>query len=153
MTVLLSHGGRNFYPTSGPDGELGVATVNGIVFAAQQGGQWAMTRRTLQGKHISGLIQTPDGTLFAGTHKGGLWASADGGSTWEQRQNGIESPDFYALNWCEHNGGVRVFAGTEPAHLYFSDDLGRSCEKDSLSPARRQPLDADGARSWPPNAL
>lgn len=127
MTVLLSHGGRNFYPTSGPDGELGVATVNGIVWAAQQGGQWAIARRTLQGKHISGIIQTPDGTLFAGTHKGGLWASADGGDTWEQRQNGIYSPDFYALNWHElPGGGVRVFAGTEPAHLYFSDDLGHT---------------------------
>lgn len=124
MTVLLSHGGRNLYPTNGADTELAVATTNGIVWASSAGGQWQVVRRTLQGKHVSGLMQTPDGTLFAGVHKGGLWASTDGGDTWERRDAGIESADLYALNWCERPGGVRLFAGTEPAHLYASDDLG-----------------------------
>ncbi len=126
MTVLLSHGGRNLYQSTAPDGELAVGTVNGIVFATKGAGGWAVSRRAMQGKHISGLMQTVNGTMFAGVHKGGLWASEDFGDTWERRDQGIASDNIYAMNWCTRPNNIRIFAGTEPAHLYYSDTMGHA---------------------------
>lgn len=124
MTTLLSHGGPDVNLTDAPDPELGVATVNGVVFARRADDGWPITHRALQGKHISALMRERGGTIFAGTHKSGLWASADGGRTWEERGNGLASGDIYAMNWCVKDGKARLFVGTEPAHLYVSDDLG-----------------------------
>src|SRR5262245_59664650 len=124
MTTLLSHGGPDVNLTDTRDDELGVATVNGVVFARRSGNDWPITHRALQGKHISTLMRERGGTIFAGTHKSGLWASTDGGHTWDERGNGLASGDIYATNWCVKGGKVRLFVGTEPAHLSYSDDLG-----------------------------
>ena len=126
MTTVLSHGGPDVNLTDSPDQELAVATVNGVVFARRAGADWPITHRALQGKHVSTLAREPGGTFFAGTHKAGLWASTDGGRTWEERGQGLASGDIYAFNWCVKDGKARLFAGTEPAHLYVSDDLGRT---------------------------
>jgi photosystem II stability/assembly factor-like uncharacterized protein len=71
-------------------------------------------------------VEPRSGTIFAGVHKGGLWASTDGGGTWERRDRGIDCDDIYGLNCVEASDGVRVYAGTEPAHLYVSTNLGES---------------------------
>jgi photosystem II stability/assembly factor-like uncharacterized protein len=129
MTVSVSPNGKNFYETSGPVDEVLVATANGVVSLTRPGpgGAWRESRRMLEGKHAGSIAVEPrSGTIFVGVHKGGLWASADGGKTWERRDSGIESDDFYGLNCVQAGDETRIYAGTEPAHLYVSTDLGKS---------------------------
>jgi len=127
MSVCLSHGGRNTYASQAPDEELHVATLDGVAILRRSAGGWTSAGRALQGKHISALMIEPkSGMEFAGVHKGGLFASADGGKTWEQRDSGIEHSDVYSLNFVEAGSELRLYAGTEPAHLYVSTDLGKS---------------------------
>src|SRR5262249_8973220 len=94
--------------------------------ARRAGADWPIAHRALQGKHVSAIAREPGGTFFVGTHKSGLWASTDGGHTWHERGDGLVSGDIYALNCCVKNGRVRLFAGTEPAHLSVTADLGRT---------------------------
>ena len=63
--------------------------------------------------------------MFAGAFFGSVHASADGGKTWERRDNGITVHDVYSLASNVVEGKVRVYAGTEPAHLFCSEDLGQ----------------------------
>jgi photosystem II stability/assembly factor-like uncharacterized protein len=55
--------------------------------------------------------------------------SFDGGRTWEERDTGIESKEIYTLHAVQYPEGLRLYAGTEPAHLYASDDLGLSWQE------------------------
>jgi photosystem II stability/assembly factor-like uncharacterized protein len=81
----------------------------------------------LEGKHVGSIVVTPrSSAIFAGVHKGGVWASEDGGTTWERRDHGIEFDDVYGLNAVQAGDEERIYVGTEPAHLYVSTDLGRS---------------------------
>src|SRR5690606_27369779 len=51
-------------------------------------------------------------------------ASTDGGRTWEQRAAGITEDDVYSLACVRVDGRTRVYAGTQPARLFYTDDLG-----------------------------
>src|SRR5262249_43070671 len=79
----------------------------------------------LPDKHIHALLIEPEsGTIFAGVNHGTIFASADDGRTWECRDHGLSKPDVYSLACTRLAGGPRLFAGTEPAHLFLSADLG-----------------------------
>ncbi|MGH7089804.1 MAG: WD40/YVTN/BNR-like repeat-containing protein, partial [Stellaceae bacterium] len=55
---------------------------------------------------------------------GGVWVSDDGeGVAWRPVSNGLTRRNVYSLA-ARCGGGVTLFAGTEPAALYRSDDLG-----------------------------
>jgi len=117
----------NRYETATVADEVLVATADGIVAMSRSGSSWRESGRMLQGKHIDSIaIEPRSGTIFAGTHHAGLWASADAGKTWEQRDSGIAQDNFFALNCVQAGSETRVYAGTEPAHLYVSTDLGKS---------------------------
>ena len=62
--------------------------------------------------------------MFAGAFFGSIHASSDGGQTWERRDNGMTIHDVYSLASTVVDGKVRVYAGTQPAHLFVSEDLG-----------------------------
>jgi photosystem II stability/assembly factor-like uncharacterized protein len=129
MTVSVSPNGKNFYESASPTNEVLVATLNGIVSLTRSGpgAEWRESRRMLEGKHAGSIaIDSRSGAIFAGAHKGGLWASFDGGSSWERRDSGMETDDVYGLNCVLAGDELRVYAGTEPAHLYVSTDLGKS---------------------------
>lgn len=127
MTVSVSPNGTNYYATSSPSAEVLVATADGIVSLTRSGSSWRESRRMLEGKHVGSIaVEQRSSAIFAGTHHAGLWASEDGGQSWEQRDRGIESDNIYALNSVEAGDEVRVYAGTEPAHIYVSTDLGKS---------------------------
>jgi photosystem II stability/assembly factor-like uncharacterized protein len=127
MTISVSPNGKNHYETSAPAEVVLVATINGIVALERSGGEWRETRRMLEDKHIGSLaIEPTRGIIFAGAHKGGLWASEDDGETWERRDTGIETDDIYGLNCVQAGDEMRIYAGTEPAHLYVSTDFGKS---------------------------
>ena len=127
MALALSHGGNTIYTSDAPSDEVLVGTNDGVVTIQRNGAGWTIKSRTLEGKHIHAvLFEEQSGTWFAGVNKGGIFASEDGGKTWEQRDNGLTESDIYSLARAEVDGKVRLFAGTEPAKLFISDDLGRS---------------------------
>ena len=54
-----------------------------------------------------------------------MFASTDDGHTWEPRDTGITEWDVYSLAHARLSRGPRILAGTDPAHLFYSDNLGR----------------------------
>src|ERR1043166_9354337 len=126
MAIGLSHGGSNIYSSDEQAGEVWVATKDGaVLLEREQRGKWRVSRTVLRGMHISSIIfERTSGTIFAGAFFGSVHASADGGKTWERRDNGFPIHDVYSLASNVVDGKVRVYAGTHPAHLFVSEDLG-----------------------------
>lgn len=129
MTLGLTHGGSNVYASSGPSNELLVGTKHGVAVLERTapGASWRLAQRALPDLHISSIVFEPrSGTAFAGAFFDWVYASADGGRTWERRSNGLSVNDVYSLACVRLNGRPRLYAGTQPAHLFYSDDLGGS---------------------------
>lgn len=129
MTLTLSHGGDTIFTSSAPSTELLVGTTKGLVSIKKDQGDstWRVADKWLTDKHIHAVIIEPvSGTIFAGVTHDGVFASEDQGSTWERRDSGLTQKDIYSLASVQVNGGTRIYAGTEPAHLFCSDDLGHN---------------------------
>ena len=129
MAIALSHGGSNIYSSSAPAREVLVGTTDGVVLIERDGhgAGWRVAHRALPGRHVSSIVIDPDsGTIFAGAFEGGLHASVDGGKTWERRDAGIPFDDVWSLGLARGAGRVRLYAGTQPAHLFYSEDLGET---------------------------
>jgi len=125
MAIGLSHGGTTIYSSPSLSKEVLVGTREGIAIIARDGSEWRVAQRAISDKHVSAIMKEPEsGLTFAGAFHGGIHVSADDGRTWEPRGNGLTQNDVYSLAARRINGRVRVFAGTEPAHLFVSDDLG-----------------------------
>ena len=127
MALILSHGGATSFSSPSPSNEVIVGTKEGVVFIKRETGSsdWKVDRRALTDKHIHAIINEPmSGTIFAGATHGGVFASEDGGQSWERRDDGISQNDIYSLASSQVSGVTRIFAGTEPAHLFCSEDLG-----------------------------
>ena len=136
MAICLSHGGQTVFDSASPSKDLLAATINGVVFLTRDavGAPWEVKRRALEGRHIIALaIEPSSGTIFATMHNGGVAASEDFGENWEYRNKGIPSENVYCITCARFGDDVRIYVGTEPAHLYVSEDLGTSWrELDSL---------------------
>ncbi len=128
MAISLSHGGgETIYASGSLTNDVLVGTLDGVITIERDDPGWRITNRALKGKHIHALLfEEESGQWFAGVNKGGIFASSDGGKSWEQRDNGVTENDVYSLSKASINGKVRLFAGTEPACLFVSDDLGKS---------------------------
>lgn len=127
MAIALSHGGTTIYASPTPSNEVLVGTREGIFTIARNApnSAWQVTQRALPIKHISALIREPEsGVLFAGAFQGSVHRSCDNGKTWEPAGTGMTQNNVYSLAARRIDGRVRIFAGTEPAHLFVSDDLG-----------------------------
>lgn len=126
MAIGVSHGGSNVYSSDGPSNEVLVGTKDGVAILARHGSGWQMTHQALRGQHVSSIVFEPEsGTAFAGTFFGSIDASTDGGRTWQTRNQGLTYQDVYSLGVKRlADGKPRVYAGTEPANLFQSDDLG-----------------------------
>ncbi len=152
MTIALSHGGTTIYTSPDRSNEVWVGTRRGIaVLERDSGGNgWRVARHMLSDKHISAIHQEPEsGLFFAGAFHGGLHVSADGGTTWEAREDGLTERDVYSIASSRSNGHTRVYAGTEPAHLFCSDDLGGHWTE--LTALRSVPGVADWSFPVPPH--
>lgn len=125
MTLILSPGGATIFSSAAPSDEILVGTKEGVVFIQREASQWQVVHQALTDKHIHAImVERVSGTIFAGATEDGVHASEDGGRTWKRRDSGLSQPDVYSLASAQLPGGVRIFAGTQPAHLFSSDDLG-----------------------------
>jgi photosystem II stability/assembly factor-like uncharacterized protein len=125
MSIGLSHGGTTLYSSASLSKKILVGTREGIVTIERAGSDWQIADRALTDKHISSIMREPEsGLLFAGAFHGGILVSGDDGKTWDARNNGMTQNNVYSLGARRMNGKVRVFAGTEPAHLFFTEDFG-----------------------------
>ena len=127
MALTLSHGGDTIFTSSSKSNEVWIGTKEGVVLITRNGtgSGWEVSRRELPDKHIHAMIIEPiSGTIFAGATQDSIYASADDGHTWERRDDGLTEQDIFCLASARINGGTRIFAGTQPAHLFYSDDLG-----------------------------
>jgi photosystem II stability/assembly factor-like uncharacterized protein len=150
MAIGVSPNGKNHYESTAPTDELLVATLHGIVRLERASGTWREAGRKCEGQHFGAIaIEPTRGVIFAGAHKGGFWVSEDNGQTWERRTNGMASEDVYGVNCVQAGDELRVYAGTEPAHLHVSTDLGQSWTE------LRSLLEVPSRASWtfpaPPN--
>lgn len=143
ITTYLSPNGQNTTQGDGPATRMLVATLEGVAMLRRDGApdapnnEWTLAGRSLADRHVGSLLYEPgSGKLFAGAHAdGGIWVSDDGaGADWRPLANGIDRPHIYTLaardaraaQGGQAGGNVTLFAGTSPAALYRSDDLGES---------------------------
>lgn len=132
ITTFLSPSGQQQTHADGPATRILVGTVTGVATLERETptAAWAVTGHSLPDRHVGQLAyDTGSGKLFAGAHKqdGGLWVSDDGaGASWRRIGEDLEKQHFYALAVRRNGDKATVFAGTSPAALYRSDDLGES---------------------------
>jgi len=129
MITCLSPNGQNLSNGNARPTRLLVATLRGIsvLERPEPGAPWIDRGRRLETQHCSSLMIEPRrGGIFAGMHSGGLFFSADGGETWEPRGNGVTIPHVFCLAYAHHGDKTTLYAGTEPASVFRSDDYGQS---------------------------
>lgn len=128
MTISLSHGGTTMFNAAAPAQRILLATMNGIdILERENSGPWKVALKALPGKHIQAIVEEPQSkTLFACGYRDGVYASDDDGRTWAPRDRGIHIRNVYSLATVVMDGRVRMFAGTEPAHVFVSEDLGHN---------------------------
>ena len=130
--TYLSPNGQNVTYGTGTVTRILAGTVEGVVTLDRKlrGKPWVETARGLAGRHVGALLHEPgSGRLFAGCHgDGGLWVSegGDAADDWRRLEGGLDRPHIYALAARTAGDAVTLFAGTSPAALYRSDDLGET---------------------------
>ena len=128
MELCLSPNGQSRFDGAAPPNRLFIATATGVAILERerQGAPWQRRAVTLEGHHVSTMCLLPDGAgILAGTHGDGVFWSADG-NDWEARDQGLRLRNMYSLAAIRENGHTVVYAGTEPASLFKSLDLGQS---------------------------
>lgn len=104
------------------DKMLYLATSHGLYTLEYKNDQWVQTRYSLKDQYISRLC-VRSGQILAGT-KAGVFRSQDLGCTWEKCEQGIG--DIYVRALYADDDSGRIYLGTEPAAIYFSDDGGQN---------------------------
>jgi photosystem II stability/assembly factor-like uncharacterized protein len=97
---------------------LALATSHGLVIAGWDGAGWCVQSRHMGDQHMTSIIALGD-VLLAGTQQG-VVRSRDGGQSWQAVNDGLT---IGHIRWLATQTGM-VFAGTEPAALFVSQDDG-----------------------------
>lgn len=130
MSICLSPGGSSVHDASAFSGQLYVGTQRGVVLLEEHGGNWREAGRFIEDHHVCALLREPvSGNFYAGTHDAGVFLSPDG-SHWQSASAGLEVTNVFSLASARRPGGrVRLYAGTEPAALFQSDDFGATWQR------------------------
>src|SRR5579864_830490 len=91
----------------------------------------------IDGQVVRQFVKADGHTFAAGTD--GVYASKDGGASWARR--GLDGGEVWSV-WAAPNDGGSMFASTQPAHLFRSDDRGGSWHEVSSF------LAVPGAERW-----
>jgi len=129
MIACLSPNGQNLNRGDAAPTRLLIATLRGITILERgaPGAAWTDRGRVLDGHHCGSIMVEPKrGGIFAGMHSGGLYFSGDAGLTWEKRADGITIDQVFCVGYAHHGDKVALYAGTEPASMFRSDDYGKS---------------------------
>lgn len=124
--ILISNGGSNIHRASAPSDTIAVGTVDGVFVLKRDEQGWAIKHRALAGCFVSAVTALDDGTLFAATHGVGVARSEDGGATWAWCNNGLAHYDLWSARGGKLQGRDVVLVGSLPAHVYISEDKGKS---------------------------
>ena len=144
MLACLSPNGLNRYDGASRPARLLVATSKGVSVLERdaKGEDWRLAGTALADTHATTLTTLPGRSgVLAGTHGDGVFFSEDG-TRWEPRNEGLSIKDVYSVAAVAQQGGITLYAGTQPASLFKSRDLGRSWAE---LPAIRQ---APGTEYW-----
>ena len=96
MLLELSHGAETIYESAMPSTEVLVGTIQGIVRIERGANGWTVTEVTLRDSHVHALLFEPESRIwFAGISHDGIYASTDGGRSWEKRDRGVTENDIY----------------------------------------------------------
>lgn len=115
---------------------LWLATQNGVVQMASDGGGWTERGHSLPGKHVTSIIAR-EGVILAGTTDG-VRRSDDGGQSWQDASAGLTERH---VRWLAYHPGVSdlELAGAEPAAVFISTDGAQSwAERAEVTALRRQ---------------
>jgi photosystem II stability/assembly factor-like uncharacterized protein len=132
MAVCLSVGGRTIVTTNRPTTQILIGSIDGVVDLQRRDVDepWQEIDRYLTGRQVNAILVEPfSGTTFVGTQGDGLWISRDNRRSWEHVEAGIPHAKVSIVSHIDVSGQLRIYAGTEPAHMYMSTDLGRSWDE------------------------
>lgn len=101
-----------------------------VIEVLQEDGNWVLHEKpTPHDFRCLAVDETRKGRLYAGSFDHGLWISDDHGETWREAGAGIAHDRVLsvAVSKSEQvDGHAVVWAGTEPSHVYRSEDGGES---------------------------
>ena len=124
--ILISNGGSNIHRAQKSSDGIAVGTVDGVVLLARSEQGWSIKHRALAGCFVSAVTALDDGTLFAATHGVGVARSEDGGMSWTWCNEGLAHFDLWSARGGKLMGRDVVLVGSLPAHLYISENKGKS---------------------------
>ena len=124
--ILLSNGGTNSHRNEARSNTMVIGTVDGIVLLERGPQFWTVKHRALGGCSVSAVTASDDGMLFAATHGFGVARSEDGGYSWTWVLEGLDHMDLWSARAGKLMGRDVVAVGSLPAHLYISENRGKS---------------------------
>ncbi|KAB8330645.1 exo-alpha-sialidase [Scytonema tolypothrichoides VB-61278] len=125
--IPLSPSGTTTQQVTKPSNQMVVGTASGVVFLEKnESGEWRVQSISLENSFVSSVIELGNGVLAVGTHGDGVAVSEDNGRTWQFCNQGLKFQDVWVLKAAKLGGQQVLLAGTEPAHLFISKDLGQN---------------------------
>lgn len=106
---------KNFYATSSGT-FVGVSWKKGLLWASRENPEFREASGEMGHVVITEILETPEGTLWAATFGGGVFASSDGGRSWEPRNEGLGN--FFVLSLARNASKGVLYAGTYEGGVY-----------------------------------
>jgi photosystem II stability/assembly factor-like uncharacterized protein len=118
--------------------------MDAIIFVQETASGWQLQELSPDGQPQCLLTDTTNANgIYCGTYDNGLWYSADGGQTWQQRGTEILYPTITALATSHIHDSEQtplLWAGTRPGAIFCSEDNGLTWkERWHISPGANMP--------------
>src|SRR5690349_19907904 len=124
--ILLSNRGTNMQRRRAASNIRIIGTLDGVVMLERAAHGCIVTHRAPGGCSVSAVTASEDGTLYAATHGFGAARSDDGGMSWNWVLDGLDHMDLWSARAGKLQGRDVVAVGALPAHLYISENRGKT---------------------------